>query len=236
MSVRTTDTLQKYKHYRQKEGLVIVKFGAVWCGPCNKIKPFMEELAAKNKHIYFLDVDVNSEVGDHDDVNNVRTIPHFKFFVDGKLKREIIGVDKEKLIQYVDRYGKEAKNVSHRNNKITKPSIIKPTIDVMKQSGKNINPIKKEPVIEHNNNNTDNNNNKDDNNNNTDDNNNNTDDNNNNTDKDNMGNDVDNDVDNDKLNLVVEIIKDKIESLVKNMSDGDTNKIRNEIIKYLLDK
>jgi len=201
MSVRTSDTLQKYKHYRQKEGLVIVKFGAVWCGPCNKIKPFIEDLASKNKHVCFVDVDVNTEVGEHDDVNNVKTIPHFKFYVDGKLKREIVGVDKEKIIQYVDRYGKD-KNKTKKNilNNIKTSKSLDKGKETVKEEHVKLEHVKEE-----------------------------------NLESDTVKLENIETVDNDKLDLVVEIIKDKIVSLVKNMSESDTNKIKNEVIKYLLE-
>ncbi|GAH08518.1 unnamed protein product, partial [marine sediment metagenome] len=41
---------------------------------------------------------------EHDDFKDISKIPHIKFFVDGDLKREIIGKDEEKLHRYVKRY------------------------------------------------------------------------------------------------------------------------------------
>lgn len=104
MTVRCPETLKEYEHYKGKEGLVVVKYGAEWCGPCKRLKPLLKKLAKEHPHVYFLDVDIDTEVGDHEDTGNVRTIPHCKFFIDGKMKREIIGTDKERLVRYVERY------------------------------------------------------------------------------------------------------------------------------------
>ncbi|GAH13985.1 unnamed protein product, partial [marine sediment metagenome] len=35
---------------------------------------------------------------------DVSKIPHIKFFIDGELKREIVGSDEDKLHRYVKRY------------------------------------------------------------------------------------------------------------------------------------
>ena len=105
MSVRYPDTLRQYNHYRKKGGLVVFKYGAEWCGPCKKMAPLVEKLAAKYPNSYFVEVDVdNEEIGEHDDLSNVRSIPHFKFFVDGKLVNEFHGGDSDKLVRYTERY------------------------------------------------------------------------------------------------------------------------------------
>lgn len=112
MSVHYPVTHRRYMHYRKKDDFVVVKYGAEWCGPCKKISPLLEELAEKYKNVYFLDVDVETEQNpdeevamiDHDDFKNIRTIPHFKFFLGGELVREFHGADAERLQRYVKRY------------------------------------------------------------------------------------------------------------------------------------
>ena len=112
MSVHFPETHRRYMHYRKKDDFVVIKYGAEWCGPCKAIKPLMAELAEKYPNVYFLDVDVESPgiddedvpMVDHDDFKNIRSIPHFKFFVNQELVREFHGADAERLKRYVSRY------------------------------------------------------------------------------------------------------------------------------------
>ena len=93
-------TLKRYNHYRKKSDLVVIKYGAEWCGPCKKIKKFYNEIAGKEeyKNIYFLDVDIDiDEINEHDDLSNIRSVPTFKFFINKELKYTMKGVDKEKF-------------------------------------------------------------------------------------------------------------------------------------------
>jgi thioredoxin 1 len=41
--------------------LQILKFEAVWCGPCKKMKPVFESVAAKHPDVSFRSVDVDKE-------------------------------------------------------------------------------------------------------------------------------------------------------------------------------
>jgi thiol-disulfide isomerase/thioredoxin len=103
-------------HYRKKDDFVVVKYGAEWCGPCKAAKPIMEKLAIEYPSVYFLDVDVetgkddeeDNGMIDHPDFINVRSIPHFKFFIGKELINEFTGNDSERLKRYVDRYFKQA--------------------------------------------------------------------------------------------------------------------------------
>lgn len=116
MSVHFPQTYSRYMHYRKKDDFIVIKYGAEWCRPCKAIKPLMVELAKKYTNVYFLDVDIDQDSNgndkteeneimiDHPDFKNVRTIPHFKFFVNKELVREFHGADAERLKRYVSRY------------------------------------------------------------------------------------------------------------------------------------
>ena len=49
-----------------KEGKYLLDFSAKWCGPCQRIKPFFEELKNNNSEIKFIvyDVDIDTDVRD----------------------------------------------------------------------------------------------------------------------------------------------------------------------------
>jgi thiol-disulfide isomerase/thioredoxin len=66
-------------------GLVVVKFGATWCGPCHMVKPYFEELSMQPEFadVTFVSIDaddfVESTPGDASP-SSVKAFPTFKFF------------------------------------------------------------------------------------------------------------------------------------------------------------
>jgi len=86
------------EQYTQKNGLVVIDFWAVWCGPCGQIAPTFEELSEKYPEAYFLKAN-SDETEDLSKDHQVTALPSFRFYVHGKRKEEydIVGVDKELL-------------------------------------------------------------------------------------------------------------------------------------------
>ncbi|MFI3240322.1 MAG: thioredoxin [Bacteroidales bacterium] len=70
---------------------VVIDFWAEWCGPCKRIAPIVDELAAQfegqvtiGKYNVDDDSDISSEYG-------IRNIPTLLFFKDGELKDRVVG-------------------------------------------------------------------------------------------------------------------------------------------------
>ncbi len=84
------------------QGKVIVDCYADWCGPCKRIAPYFEELKNDNKGVLFLkcDIDENAEFAKK---YNIQSIPAFITFVDGKESSRLVGADKSKLKELVDK-------------------------------------------------------------------------------------------------------------------------------------
>jgi thioredoxin len=73
------------------EGLSVVDFWAIWCGPCRLIAPIIDQLSddyAGKVQFAKLDVDSNQRTSMR---FNVRSIPSVLFFKDGKHVDTVVG-------------------------------------------------------------------------------------------------------------------------------------------------
>ncbi|KFV57832.1 Thioredoxin, partial [Tyto alba] len=85
--------------------LIVVDFSATWCGPCTMIKPYFHSLSEK-----YSDVAVHAQlkivfclfqdVATHCDV---KCMPTFQFYKNGKKVHEFSGANKEKLEETIQR-------------------------------------------------------------------------------------------------------------------------------------
>jgi len=85
--------------------LVLVDFGATWCGPCKKLHPIMRELANDYEgKIKVFEVDV----GDSPQTAmkyGVTSVPQLLFFKEGKVKETIVGLlPKSKIEEKIERH------------------------------------------------------------------------------------------------------------------------------------
>ncbi|XP_062852394.1 thioredoxin-like [Trichomycterus rosablanca] len=82
--------------------LVVVDFTATWCGPCQSIAPFYKGLSEDpaNASVVFLKVDVD-DAQDVAQSCEVKCMPTFHFYKNGKKIDEFSGSNQEKLAQLV---------------------------------------------------------------------------------------------------------------------------------------
>lgn len=89
----------------QASGVSMVDFWAAWCGPCQIIGPFVEQVAgeyAGKVKVGKLDVDANPTTAAK---FNVRSIPSILFFKDGSLVDTVVGaVPKATLVQKLEQH------------------------------------------------------------------------------------------------------------------------------------
>lgn len=76
-------TARQFDRLVWERGLVLVKFGADWCGPCRKVEAELDQLAADNAgRLTVLTVDVDKEPK-LADKHNVGSIPRLLLFRNG---------------------------------------------------------------------------------------------------------------------------------------------------------
>ncbi|XP_024655039.2 thioredoxin-like, partial [Maylandia zebra] len=82
--------------------LVVVDFTATWCGPCQRIAPVYEKMAAapENANVIFLKVDVDA-ARDVSSSCGIRSMPTFQFYKNGQKLHEFSGADEATLLKKV---------------------------------------------------------------------------------------------------------------------------------------
>ncbi len=88
------------------EDLVLVKFGANWCGPCREVEKELDSLDAEKLGVKIVKIDVD-ERPELSQQFNVRGIPHLMLVRNGKTLQERTGYHSaDELSRWIRRYPK----------------------------------------------------------------------------------------------------------------------------------
>ena len=72
-------------------------FTATWCGPCQRFKPIMQEVANEGNHVQFIDIDTDQGRMFADNYN-VRSVPTLVFEQDGSEVNRLIGSTTKEVV------------------------------------------------------------------------------------------------------------------------------------------
>lgn len=106
MTVLNITNNREYQHVLNSNAYIVVIFSAKFCKPCCEFYPSMVELSETYRDIKFIKVDIQ-ECDDVDDIDNIVTIPHFKFI---KNKHELFsfsGANKPIIIDTIKKLLKD---------------------------------------------------------------------------------------------------------------------------------
>ena len=87
------------KDVLQAEGLVLVDFGAAWCGPCRRLEPELNAVAADmagQVTIYKVDVDASPDIASQ---YGVQSIPQMNVFKGGQMVDRMMGLQPKAAIE-----------------------------------------------------------------------------------------------------------------------------------------
>jgi len=94
-------TKELYEGLKQ-ENLIVLVFGAEWCGPCHMLHRLLEKVIPQyeGKKIKFLYVSIDEEVNKEiSTAFSIRNIPTMIYIAGGEAKEKLIGYQSEKDVR-----------------------------------------------------------------------------------------------------------------------------------------
>jgi len=83
--------IENQDKFNIESGLVAVKFGAAWCGPCKKLEPQLEKMEKEFSNIEFISVDIDN-ISYLAKQYQIRSLPTLVLFKNGKEVKRVIGL------------------------------------------------------------------------------------------------------------------------------------------------
>ena len=101
---------------RTNPGVIVLKFGAEWCGPCRKAKPIIaQQVGTLGPRIQYIEIDVDESIEIYSYLKNKRQIAGIPCMLayhrgnDTYLPNDIVsGADADSIVKFFDRCKKAA--------------------------------------------------------------------------------------------------------------------------------
>lgn len=103
MPVLKINNLGALNNSINKPSLSVIDFSATWCKPCKRIAPVVNNLSNiyKNCSFYKIEIDKVDDIGK---IYDIRSLPTFIFFKNGKVIDRISGIDTIILVNKIKKY------------------------------------------------------------------------------------------------------------------------------------
>lgn len=83
--------------------LLVIDFGASWCGPCKRIEPLIQDLSESMLDITFCKVDID-EVEELVEKFNITSVPTFIFIKNNNLLDRVEGVKYDNILELCNKH------------------------------------------------------------------------------------------------------------------------------------
>ncbi|OHF00498.1 thioredoxin [Colletotrichum orchidophilum] len=109
MVVHNVRSAEEFNTIIKEKPFVLVDAFATWCGPCKTMAPALLKHSedSANKGIHFIKIDVD-ELPDVSQELNIRSMPTFIIFNNGKRAQEVVGANLKGLRNLVETVAPEA--------------------------------------------------------------------------------------------------------------------------------
>lgn len=101
--VQQVSSVQEFEEALKFDGLVVIDFFAVWCGPCKAISPVLEQLSGRYNSVKFVKIDVDA-LPALAQKYGVTAMPTFKFVKGGLIVAEVVGADPNKIVLTIEQF------------------------------------------------------------------------------------------------------------------------------------
>jgi thiol-disulfide isomerase/thioredoxin len=100
--VNHVESLEHRNALKENSKVLVIKYGAEWCGPCQKSAPAFLELANEDAdhNCVYASEDVDDELGELPEP--IKTIPVFHIYKKGVFERSIKGIDMTAVQKVLD--------------------------------------------------------------------------------------------------------------------------------------
>jgi thioredoxin 1 len=93
-----------FQEFVSQAGLVLVDYGATWCGPCKKLNPILEEILGERADVHIGKVDIE-QARQAALANGVMSVPQVHFYKDGTKVDQFLGYqDKSKVLALINKH------------------------------------------------------------------------------------------------------------------------------------